>query len=61
MSDEQLREAGEHIVGPDAPGHLDRQALPSVLVYHGQQPQGPAVVGSGRHQIVGPDVITVGR
>ena len=39
--------------------HDDRQALARVLVDHGEQLQGPAVVGLLGDEVVGPDVVGV--
>ena len=37
-------------------GYVDRQAFPCVFIHHGQQPNRPAITGSGMHHIITPDV-----
>ena len=41
--EEQLIELVQDIPGSDPPGHMEREALPGVLVDDGQDPQGPSV------------------
>jgi hypothetical protein len=59
MGDKKLREAVKHIIGVDLPGHYDRQRLPAVLVDNGQNLDCPSVVGTIRHKIIGPDVVSM--
>ena len=54
---EQLGEQGEYVVRSDAPGDQNRQAFSGVFVDHGQHPEGPAVMGAGQDEVVGPDVV----
>ena len=49
---EQLIELVQNIPGPDPPGHMERKALPGVLVDDGQDLQGPAVGRPLHHHVV---------
>ena len=61
MSDEQIGQHLEHVVGSDLASHHDRQALPRVLVQHCQQLQRTPVVRPRGHEIVRPDVAPIQR
>jgi len=54
---EQLSEPLQYALGVQLPFHVNRQALPRVLVNDPQQAEGPALVGTVMHEVVGPDVI----
>ena len=57
MSEHQSGENSQHISTVESPVHFNRQTLPAVLVDHGHQLQGSAVVGPIEHEVVGPDVV----
>ena len=61
MSDEQIGQHLEHVVGSDLASHHDRQALPRVLVQHCQQLQRTPVVRPRGHEVVRPDVAPIQR
>ena len=54
---EERRPPGEDVVGAQAPGDVDAEALPRELVHDGPQAQGPAVLRPFVDEVVGPDVV----
>ena len=51
---EQLRQHGQNVVVPEPSLHMDRQALPPVLVDDCQPAEGSAVMGPIRDEVVRP-------
>ena len=58
--DEELGEAGQHVIRPQAAGDDDGEALAGVLVHDAEQPQRPPVVGPILDEVVRPDVVGAG-
>ena len=50
--DAELGEARQHVLRVQPPRHVDRQALPRVLVDDRQHPQWPAVGGAVEDEVV---------
>lgn len=61
VTQEQIRQAHQHVLRADSPGHHRSQALSGVLVENMKNPQGPAVVRPIRHELIRPDVMAVRR
>ena len=55
--DEEIGERLKHVVGLQAAGNHDRQALPGELVDHRQHPDRSAIMGPGSHDVIGPDMV----
>ena len=58
--DEELGQTGEDVVGPQAAGDHDGEALARVLIDDAEQPQRPPVVGPILDEVVSPDVVGAG-
>ena len=59
VASKEIGENLDNIMGSSPSSDLDRQALPRVLVEHGQQLQRSTVVGARAHEVVGPDMVLV--
>ena len=59
VASKEIGENLDNIMGAHPSSDLDRQALPRVLVEHGQQLQRSTVVGARAHEVVGPDMVLV--
>ena len=55
--DEEVGQDVDHVGALELAGDPDRQALAGELVDDVQHPDLPAVVGSGFHKVVRPDVV----
>ena len=58
---EQVRQTGQDIVVPQPASCLDRQALLSVLIDHGEHSEGFAVMRPGLNEVVSPDMVPPAR
>ena len=43
----------ENVVGPEPPGHMDRQTLPQELVNHAEHAEGLTVMGASQNEVFG--------
>jgi len=57
MLDKELRQSVQDVIGLEAPGDRDRQALARVLINDRQHPDRLAVMGAGGDEVIGPDVV----
>ncbi len=57
MSDKEVGQHVKDIVRYQSPGDFDGQTLPGELVDHRQHAEGPAIVGPGLDEVIGPDMI----
>jgi hypothetical protein len=60
MPDEKPCQTLQNIVRAKPSLDNDRQALPAVLVDHCQDPQGPPVMCTVGHKVIGPDMVPMG-
>jgi hypothetical protein len=58
---EELGERVEHVVAGHPLSHADGQAFPRELVQHREQTKLAAVTRSLTHEVIGPNVVLVGR
>lgn len=59
MFHEQIGEHRQHIIALDLALHMDRQALPAVLIYYRQHAERLAVMGAIRDEVIAPDMTTI--
>ena len=52
LNQEQLREPIQHVLGSELSTHVDRQALPCVLVHDCEHPEWPPIVGPVEREVV---------
>ena len=58
---EQVGENVQNIIVAYMPGNLDGHACPTELIDDGQHPERSAVMSSGLHEVIGPDMVRPAR